>query len=154
LLIDENGEKIGEVTIERARQIADERGYDLALVGPGARPPVAKLLDYGKYKYEQQKAEAKQKKLIKKQEIHEVRITLKIGVHDLELKMKKAREFLTEGHKLKITMLFKGREAAFRAQGQTKLLELAQSLSDISEIETPPVYQFKRLTIVLVPKKV
>jgi translation initiation factor IF-3 len=153
LLIDANGEKIGEVTIERARQIAEERGYDLALVSPNARPPVAKLLDYGKWRYEQQKAEAKQKKLIKRQEIHEIRLTMKIGVHDLELKMKKAREFLAGGDKLKLTMIFKGRETAFRNEGQAKLLELAQSLSDISEIETQPVYQFKRLTIVLAPKK-
>lgn len=125
----------------------------MALVGPGARPPVAKLLDYGKWKYEQQKAEARQKKLSKRQEIHEIRLTMKIGTHDLELKMKKAREFLEAGHKLKLTMIFKGREAAFQKEGEQKLRELAASLSDISEIETQPTFQFRKLTIVLTPKK-
>jgi len=126
---------------------------DLALVAPNSNPPVAKILDYGKYKYEQAKAEQKAKKLGKAHELKEVRFSPKIGAHDLEIKVNRVREFLSEGHKVKIVMVFKGREMMFRKDGEEKLRNIASSLSDISEIEGPATFMHRQFSLLLVPRK-
>jgi translation initiation factor IF-3 len=152
-LINDEGERIENCPTSDALKIADDKGLDLVLVAPNLNPPVAKIMDWGKYKYETLKKQQEHKKLQKIAELKEIRLRPKTGPHDLEIKIKKTREFLEKGHKVKIAMLFKGREAAYLDKGRLSLNELIQQLSDISKMEDRISYQFKRLSVTLSPIK-
>jgi len=140
------------VAIEDARRMADEAGLDLVEVAPQARPPVCKLMDFGKFKYEQQKASRKGRKKQHAQELKRLRMRPKIDKHDLEVKMKKAREFLEEGHKVQIQMLFRGRELSHLDLGQQRLLEFAQEVEDLGKIERSPMREGRQMIMIIAPK--
>lgn len=120
-LIDENGKSCGIVSRDQALLIASEGGYDLLEINPKVTPPICRLLDYGKYKYELEKKERKQRAKQKAKEIKEIRISLKIDEHDFEIKTKKAKDFLEKGHKIKISIILKGRERIFSEKAEELL---------------------------------
>jgi translation initiation factor IF-3 len=152
-LINENGEKTENCPTQEALNIAREQELDLVLVAPNVQPPVAKIMDWGKYKYELSKKAEQNKKLSKIADLKEVRLRPKTDHHDLEIKMKKIRDFIEKGHKVKMVMVFRGREVAFLERGKNAFHELIGKVSDIARIEDKISFQFKRLSVTLMPHK-
>jgi translation initiation factor IF-3 len=152
-LIDDDDQQIGVVDIEEALNRAREAGQDLVEVAPQARPPVCRIMDYGKWKYQQRKKEQKAKSHSKQSELKEVRLRPKIDDHDLAIKLEKAREFLDEGDKVQFTMLFRGREMAHRDLGVRMMNEIRDGLADISKVDSPPRPMGRRMTMVLSPER-
>lgn len=150
-LVTETGEKFENYRTGDALKMAYDSGLDLVLVAPNINPPVAKIMDWGKYKYELSKKQEQSKKLSKIAEMKEIRLRPKTDTHDLEIKLKKIREFLEKGHRVKMTMIFRGREVAFLDKGRASLNGLINSLSETAKIEEPLKYQFKRLSTTLAP---
>lgn len=150
-LITDEGEKIENCDTKEALRMAREIELDLVLVAQNTNPPVAKIMDWGKYKYELSKKLEQSKKQSKIAELKEIRLRPKTDAHDIGIKMKKIREFLEKGHKVKITMMFRGREAAFIDKGRASMSEIITSLSEFSKQEEPLKYQFKRLSATLAP---
>lgn len=137
-LIDENKEQLGVVPISRALQIAKEKELDLVAISPNAQPPVCRLLDYGKFLYSLQKKAHEAQKQQRKVQIKEIKFTPVIGEHDIEVKLKKIKEFLEDGNKVKVTIWLKGRQKRrpeMLGEMTDKIMEI---LKDISEIESPP----------------
>ena len=134
-VVDENGNMLGEMGADQARTIARERGLDLVEVAPEARPPVCKILDYGKFKYEEKKKKAKAKTRQHVQELKEVRMRPLTGAHDLQTKLKHAREFLEEGDKVLFTIRFRGREQAHKEIGREVMGKISKALEDIAKVE-------------------
>ena len=143
-LIGANGEKLGVVGIEEA--------LDLALVSPNVQPPVCKLMNYGKYKFEQAKREKESKKNQKTFELKELRVTPNIEQHDFEFKAKNARKFLQDGNKVKITVRFRGRELNYVKAGEETLNEFIENLSDIATVEKKPLLEGKNMFVILAKK--
>lgn len=152
-LIDENGEMIGVVTPSEALNRARAANLDLVEVSPNAEPPVCKILDYGKYKYEEQKRKNEQKKKQKVIEIKEIQLRPVIDTHDLEVKLKNARKFLEKGDKLKVTMRFRGREMSHQDIAMKVMDKVKEELSDIAKIEQPPKLEGKRMIMLMGPNK-
>jgi translation initiation factor IF-3 len=152
-LIDDDDQQIGVVDIEEALNRAREAGQDLVEVAPQARPPVCRIMDYGKWKYQQRKKEQKAKSHSKQSELKEVRLRPKIDDHDLSIKLEKAREFLDDGDKVQFTMLFRGREMAHRDLGVRMMNEIRDGLADISKVDSPPRPMGRRMTMVLSPER-
>lgn len=152
-LLGADGSQLGVVTLSAALQMASDQGYDLAEVSPAAKPPVAKLLDWGKYQYEQEKAAAKSRKKQKTIEVKQIRMGLKIGDHDIEVKRKAARKFLDAGNKVKITARFKGREMTHQDLGKAVLTKFFEGLSDIATIESNPSLAGRDMSMVVGLKK-
>jgi len=152
-LIDNEGEKIDNCPTSEALKMAYDQDLDLVLVAPNLNPPVAKIMDWGKVRYELLKREQQQKKLQKSIEMKEIRLRPKTDSHDLEIKFNKIKEFLAKGHKVKITMIFKGREAAYLNRGRESMNEIISKLADIAKPDDRLVYQFKRLSVTLSPIK-
>lgn len=150
-LIDEAGAPLGVVLIERAKEMAREQDADLVEVAPGANPPVCKIMDYGKYMYRQQKMERKHKAQQKQTEVKGIRISLRTGTHDLEVKAKQARKFLAERNMVKVVLMFRGREAAHLNLGRDKLDQLYDMLRDVAKIEEVPKRQGNQLLMMLAP---
>ncbi len=150
-LIDEEGEQIGIVPLEKARDEADDRRLDLVEVAPQARPPVVKLMDYGRFKYEKAKAEKEAKKRQHNVEVKEVKFRPKIEEHDFDFKTRHAREFIEEGNKVKVTIMFRYRELRRPELGETLLDKIVEELSDVAQIETRTGLQGRNMTMVLVP---
>jgi len=152
-LIGENDEQIGVIPLEDAigRAIAAEA--DLVEVAPQATPPVCRIMDYGKWKYQQRKKEQKARSHAKQSELKEVRLRPKIDDHDLLIKLGKAREFLIDGDKVQFTMLFRGREMAHRDLGLKMMNEIRDALADLSKVETVPRQSGRRMTMVLAPDR-
>lgn len=147
-----DGEMLGTYPTPEAQQMAAEAGLDLVEVAPNARPPVCRIMDYGKFKYEQKKRQAKGSK---QQHVHvkEIRLRPKTGEHDIEVKLRRAREFLGHKDKVKINIFFRGREHAHRERGLEMLEEAIQSLQDVAKVEKPPGMEGGRsMTCVLAPK--
>ena len=151
-LIGANGEKFGVVSLQEALDRADEAKLDLALVSPNAQPPVCKLMNYGKYKFEQAKREKESKKNQKVLETKELRITPNIEQHDFEFKAKNARRFLEDGNKVKITVRFRGRELNYVKAGEDTLNKFVDTLSDISTVEKKPLLEGKNMFVILAKK--
>ncbi len=151
-LIDENGEKRGVLDTYKARDIAMSKSLDLVLVAPNANPPVCKLMDYGKYKFEQAKREKEARKNQKVFEIKEIRITPNIDDHDYQFKCKNARKFLEDGNKVKITVRFRGREVNYVKSGELVLNKFIEDLADVSQVEKKPLLEGKNLFIILSKK--
>ncbi len=128
--------------------MAEAAGLDLVEVAPNSRPPVAKILDYGRFKYEQKK-KSKSKAKSPSSVLKEVRVRPKIDVHDLEIKIRKAREFLEAGHKVQVTCLFRGREMAYQSIGRGVMLKVAQELEDIARVEREPRMEGRRMNLLL-----
>lgn len=151
-LIGENGEKLGVISFRDALTMAEEKKLDLVLVAANSNPPVCKIMNYGKYKFEQAKKEKEAKKKQKVIETKEIRITPNIEEHDFGFKAKNARKFLENGNKLKITVRFKGREINNSKAGETVLNKFIEELSDISIVEKKPKLEGKSMFIMLAKK--
>ncbi len=152
-LISHDGEQVGVVPTSTALAMAEEVGLDLVEVSPNAAPPVAKILDWGKYKYEQQKQQAKAKAKQKTTELKGIRLGVKIGAHDLDTKLKNAEKFLGKDDKVKFALRFRGREIVHKELGEKILLNVAERLSEISEVEQKPTFAGREMTLIVAPKK-
>ena len=148
-----DGEQLGVVTLTEALDLAEQAGLDLAEIAPSATPPVAKILDWGKYRYEQTKQQAKSRKNQKQVEIKEVRLGLKIGQHDLDVKLNRARKFLDQGDKVKIALRFRGREITRPQLGREILDRVMETLSDIAVQEQAPTLTGRDLNMIIGMKK-
>jgi translation initiation factor IF-3 len=152
-LIDEEDNQLGIQTLEDALRLAAERELDLVEVAPKASPPVCKLLDYGKYLYRQKKIEQKQKKMQKQAEMKGIRLTFRIDRHDLETKIRHARSFIEDRNSVKVSLVFKGREAAHADLARQKLDLFAEALQDIGQMEERPKKQGNQMIMIIVPLK-
>ena len=133
--------------------VAEEAGLDLIEISPQANPPVCKVLDYGKYRYEQQKKKNEAKKNQKVVEIKELKLRPVIETHDYEVKMKQAKKFLEQGNKVKFTMRFKGRELSANDMGKQVLSKLVEDLSSISKVDSEMKLEGRQMTMILSPQK-
>ena len=153
-LIDADGTQVGITPIQDAMKRAQERGMDLVEISGASNPPVCKIIDFPKFRYEQEK---KEREARKKQKggglLKEIRVRVRISDHDLETKLKHAREFIGENNKVQATVVFMGREMQHRDLGMKLLLRIAETLADISDIEQRPNLLGNRLSITLMPKK-
>ena len=150
-LIGEKGEQLGVVPIIKAMQTASTQGLDLVEVSPTAVPPVCRIMDYGKYRYEQTKKERKSKHGQKTSLLKEVRIRPRVQIHDLETKIKTARRLLEEGDKVKVTVMFRGREITHPELGIKALQQVADGLKDIAGIDGTPSMEGRLIRLVLTP---
>jgi translation initiation factor IF-3 len=137
--------------VAQARETARKRGLDLVEVAPTSVPPVCRLLDYGRYKYEQQKKEQQAKKSQKTSVTREIRLRPKIGAHDFEAKARIARKLLTDGNKVKVTLMFRGREITHPDLGWKVLQRMAETLGEIAYPERQPLMEGRRMDIILAP---
>src|SRR5262245_7009488 len=151
-VVDENGVMLGEMPTQQAITIARERGYDLVEVAAEARPPVCKLLDYGKYKYEQKKKQNKSKSKQHVQQVKEVRLRPLTGEHDLLTKLKKAQEMLLEGDKVLITIFFRGREQAHKEHGRAMMDRIRKELDEVAKVEHEVSMTGPRMQMTFLPK--
>lgn len=151
-LVGENGEQLGIMSSRDAQKMADDAGLDLVKIAPTAKPPVCKIVDYGKYRYEQIRREKEAKKKQKTIDIKEIRLSPNIDTNDLNTKMNAARKFLTKGDKVKVTLRFRGREMAHMANSKHILDDFAEELSDIAVIEKAPKVEGRSMTMVLTQK--
>ena len=152
-LIDETGRQVGIVSIEEARDMARKRGLDMVEVAPDARPPVVKLMDYGKYRYEAQRAAREAKKKQHHVQVKEVKFRPGIEDHDYEFKVRHARRFLSEGNKVKMTMMFRGRQITHPEVGRSVLIRLIEDLADVAKVESQPSFEGRVMSMVLSPLK-
>lgn len=151
-LIGATGEQLGVVNTDEAREIAKKSNLDLAEVAPQADPPVCKILDYGKYQYHQKKVETKHRKMQKQTEVKGVRMGFKTGEHDVEVKAKQARKFLESGNMVKLSLIFRGREAIYKDLATEKMMQFFQKIEDIGNLETAPKSQGNTLIMIITPK--
>ena len=151
-VISENGEKIGVLPIEEAIAKAEERDLDLVLVAPNAKPAVCKIMNYGKYKFEQAKKEKEAKKIQKSFEIKEIRVTPNIEEHDFSFKSKNAKKFIQDGNKVKITVRFRGREVNNSKAGELVLNKFIEDMSDIAVVEKAPKLEGRNMFTILAKK--
>ncbi len=151
-LIGANGEKLGVVSTREALEKAAENDLDLVLVSPNAKPAVCKIMNYGKYKFEQAKKEKEAKKKQKVLEVKELRVTPNIEEHDFEFKSKNARKFLTDGNKVKITVRFRGREVNNSKAGEVVLNKFIEKLEDIATVEKAPKLEGRNMFTILAKK--
>ena len=151
-LIGENGEKLGVVSLEEALEKAEQKNLDLVLVAPNAKPVVCKIMNYGKYKFEQAKKEKEAKKKQKVLEIKEIRVTPNIEEHDFGFKLKNLRKFLTDGNKVKITVRFRGREINNSNAGEVVLNKFIENLEDIATVEKKPKLEGRNMLAILAKK--
>ncbi len=151
-LIDQNGDNVGVLTTREARSMAQEVGLDLVEISPNADPPVAKILDLGKFKYEAQKKAAIARKNQKTQEIKEIKMRPSIDVHDYDVKMKAIHRFIEEGDKVKVTLRFRGREMAHNEFGMKLMDRVANDVVTYAKVESHPKMEGKQMLMVLAPK--
>ena len=152
-LIGEDGAQLGIMSSREAMRLAEEAGLDLVKIAPTAKPPVCKIVDYGKYKYEQLRKEKEARKKQRTIEIKEIRLSPNIDTNDLNTKVNAARKFLTKGDKVKITLRFRGREIAHMNNSKHILDDIAQSLSDIAVVEKAPKVEGRSMTMFLTEKR-
>lgn len=152
LLIDENGEKQGEMPTSAAQEAAQEAGLDLVEVAPNADPPVCKILDFGKLKYQEQKKKSEARKKQKTVEIKEIKMRPNIDVHDYDVKARAMRRFFEEGDKVKVTLRFRGREMAHQDRGVVLLNRVREEFSTIAKVEFEPKLEGRQMTMVMAPR--
>jgi len=153
-LIDENGEMVGVVETDEARRRAMDVGLDLVEIAADVRPPVCKIMDFGKYKYEQSKKDRQGKKS-KGSEMKEVRLgrSMKIDPHDVEIRVQQALRFLLEGHKVQLVASYRGRELAHKEIGEAKMDDVIKKLCELGRLEAAPKLAGKRLTAIIAPDR-
>lgn len=145
---------LGVIPTSEALKMATEAGLDLVEVSPDTRPPVCRILDYGKAQYERQKKQTGGAKKHRNQQLKQIRLRAKTGQHDIDFKVDKARTFLNRSDKVKVNVLFRGRENAHHERGREMLLSIVQALSDIATVERPPSMDSGRsMSMTLIPKK-
>ena len=152
LLIDQNGEKQGEMPISAALEAAEEVGLDLVEIVPNANPPVCKILDYGKFRFQEQKKKNEARKRQKVVELKEIKLRPNIDTHDYEVKAKAMRRFFEEGDKVKVTLRFRGREMAHPELGMKLLQKVRADFEDISKCEYEPRLEGRQMIMILAPK--
>ncbi len=152
-LIGEDGEQLGIMSARDAMKLAREANLDLVKIAPTAKPPVCKIIDYGKYRYEQARKEKEARKKQKTIEVKEIRLSPNIDTNDLNTKVNQARKFVSGGNKVKVAVRFRGRELAHTAVGKTILEDFAQKLSDIAVIDKPAKLEGKSMVMFLVEKR-
>jgi translation initiation factor IF-3 len=152
-LIDQDGENAGVVSPATAMEMAEEVGLDLVEISPGANPPVCKIMDFGRFKYEQQKKAAEAKKKQKIIEIKEVKFRPNIDTHDYDVKMRSVTKFLGEGDKVKVTLRFRGREMAHQERGRELLTKIAGDIEEIGKIEAMPKMEGRQMIMVVAPQR-
>ena len=155
MVIGPNGEQLGIKSINDAITLSTDAGFDLVMINPNSNPPVCKVMDYNKFKYQNKK---KQKENIKKQreanlEMKEYRLSVTIDIHDFNTRVKNSSKYLEKGHKVKASIRFKGREMAHIELGKDVLLRFAEALNTVAEIEQKPVLEGRNMTMILMPKK-
>ena len=150
-MIGEDGDQLGVMEVRQALQLARDADVDLVEVAPNSDPPVCRLLDYGKLRYLTSKKERESKKGQKSTDLREVRFRPNIGSHDLESKTRKVRELINDGSKVKLTVRFRGREAAHQQLGLAVLKRVADELKDEVRLEKPPALEGRALSMILVP---
>lgn len=151
-LIGKDGEQIGVVQRKEALRLAEEANMDLVLVSPNAKPPVARVMDYGKYRYEQQKKEREARKNQKVVNIKEIRLSPTIDDHDFDTKLRNARKFLEKGDKVKVSIRFRGRAITHKDIGREVLERMAEKASDISQVESKAKMDGRSMFLMLAPK--
>ncbi len=152
LLIDAEGEKQGEVPIESALEAAQEAGLDLVEVAPGANPPVCKIIDYGKLKYQEQKRKTEAKKKQKTQDVKEIKMRPNIDQHDYEVKTKAMHRFFEDGDKVKVTLRFRGREMAHQDRGMDVMNRVKADFASVAKVEFEPKLENRQMTMVMAPR--
>ena len=152
-LIGEDGEQLGIMSARDAMKLAREANLDLVKIAPTAKPPVCKIIDYGKYRYEQARREKEARKKQKTIEVKEIRLSPNIDTNDLNTKVNQARKFVSGGNKVKVAVRFRGRELVHTAVGKTILEDFAQKLSDIAVIDKPAKLEGKSMVMFLVEKR-
>ena len=152
-VVDPQGEQIGILPIERALEIAEEQGLDLVEVAPLARPPVCRIMDYGKFRYEEQRKAREARKKQHQVQLKEVKMRPGIEDHDFDFKLRHARRFLEEGNKVKITMMFRGRQMAHPELGREVLDRVVTEVADVGKVESNPTMEARSMTMVLAPLK-
>jgi translation initiation factor IF-3 len=153
-LIADDGEQLGIVAVDEALRIAEERGYDLVEVAPTARPPVCKIMDYGRYKYEQAKKDREARKKQHSVQLKEIRYRPNIEDHDFDFKTNHVAEFLKEGNKVKVTVMFRGREMTHTEHGRAVLERVTQEVQGqgIGNVESPPKLEGRNMSMIVAPK--
>jgi translation initiation factor IF-3 len=151
-LVDERGDMVGIVGRNEALEMATDAGLDLVEIAPNADPPVCKILDYGKFKYEEQKKKNEARKKQKIIEVKEIKLRPSIDDHDYMVKMRSMNKFIEEGDKVKITMRFRGRELAHQELGMNVLLRVRDDLDEIAKVEQMPRMEGRQMTMVVAPK--
>ncbi|MDR1532548.1 MAG: translation initiation factor IF-3 [Clostridiales bacterium] len=151
-LIDSDGAQLGIFPIKEAQKLADDKKLDLVKISPSAKPPVCKLMDYSKYKFDQSKKEKETRKRQRTFEVKELRLSPNIGSHDIDVKIKKALEILEHGDKVKITIRFRGRELGHTDVAYGILHEFADKVSSVGLVEKPPKMEAKTMAMFLAPK--
>ena len=148
-----DGEQLGIMSAKEAQKIADDAGLDLVKIAPKAKPPVCKVIDYGKYRYEQARKEKDAKKKQKTVELKEIRLSPNIEANDLNTKMNAAKKFLAKGNKVKITLRFRGREMAHMNASKHILDDFAENLAEVSVVEKAPKIEGRSISMVLAEKR-
>lgn len=152
-MINSAGEQVGIITIEEALRLAEDEGLDLVEIVATSTPPVCKVIDYGKFRYDQTKREKESKKAQHQVKVKEVKIKPNIDTHDLETKMRHARDFLVKGNKVKVTCTFRGRERLHPEIGERLMLKVQEDLSDVALVESPIGMLGRIMLMVLAPGK-
>lgn len=152
-LIDADGEMVGVVPTQEARRQAEEAGLDLVLISPNPENPVCRIMDYGKYLFEQAKREKEAKKNQKVMEVKEVGLKLTTEDHDMDFKLRNAERFLKDGNRVKISIRFRGREMTYTNQGFEVMKKVAQKLEDMAQIDRPAKMEGRNMVMYLLPKK-
>ena len=152
-VIGEEGDQLGIMSAKDALKLAEEAGLDLVKIAPTAKPPVCKIVDYGKYRYELARKEKEAKKKQKVIEVKEIRLSPNIDTNDLNTKVNAARKFLSKGDRVKVTLRFRGREMAHMASSKHILDDFADALKDVADIEQKPILDGRNMTMMLMPKK-
>ncbi len=153
MVIDQAGEKLGVMPTDVALKRAEEAGLDLVEVAPDSRPPVCKILDYGKFKYTNKKRQNEAKKHHTTQELKEVKLRPKTDEHDYDFKLKHARRFLESGDKVKVTVMFRGREVIHKDIAIKRLEQIAKAVQDLAKVESPPRMEARTMHMILAPDK-
>ena len=152
-LIGAEGENIGVVTPEKAMQLAEQAELDLVEISPNANPPVCKIMDFGKFKYEQQKRESEARKKQKIIEVKEVKFRPNTDTHDYEVKMRNVFKFLEKGDKVKVTLRFRGREMAHQNLGRELLERVAEDIKEVGKVENMPKMEGRQMVMMIGPSK-
>lgn len=151
-VIDSDGTMLGIMKLEEALELANTKKLDLVNISPNAKPPVCKLLDYGKYRYELQKKEKEAKKKQKTTQLKEIRLSTFIEEHDIQVKANTALKFLKDGDKLKVSLRFRGREKDYAAKGMQVMQRFAEIVSEFGMIEKKPEFEGRSLIMIMAPK--
>ena len=151
-VVDQNGEQLGVMPIRQALELADEQQLDLVKIAPQAKPPVCKLMDYGKYRFEQSKREREIRKNQKVIEVKEVRLSATIEDHDVEVKYKNAVKFLKDGNKVKVTIRFRGRQITHSEIGREVMRDFADRIKEYGTVDKAPVMEGRNMSMFITPK--